>query len=110
MVDTYRLDSDDETILLFSRKLAIPELVYWGPSLPPGTSGSAGAKNQLGRSYFEACIRPDRHSLELLRGFKSLAEKSIDFFATVSWREEAGTRKHFLIVATPCDSYSWASS
>ncbi|PZA12729.1 DNA-binding response regulator [Rhodopseudomonas palustris] len=69
----------------------------------PATSGSAQAKPKLGSSYFDACIRPDRHSLELLRGFKSLAEKSIDFFSTVSWREEAGERKHFLIVATPSE-------
>ncbi|NEW93011.1 DNA-binding response regulator [Rhodopseudomonas sp. BR0M22] len=69
----------------------------------PATSGSSQARPKLGSSYFDACIRPDRHSLELLRGFKSLAEKSIDFFSTVSWREEAGERKHFLIVATPSD-------
>ena len=56
---------------------------------------------RLGQSYFESCIRPDRHSLELLRGFKNLAENAIDFFATVSWREEAGERKHFLIAAMP---------
>ncbi|KPG00647.1 LuxR family transcriptional regulator [Rhodopseudomonas sp. AAP120] len=69
----------------------------------PEASGPDKARSKLGKSYFDACIRPDRHSLELLRGFKSLAERSIDFFATVSWREEAGERKHFLIVATPCD-------
>lgn len=68
-----------------------------------GTPGPSKAKSKLGKSYFDACIRPDRHSLELLRGFKSLAEKSIDFFSTVSWREEAGERKHFLIVATPSE-------
>ena len=66
-------------------------------------SHSGRPPSKLGKSYFDACIRPDRHSLELLRGFKSLAEKSIDFFATVSWREEEGERKHFLIVATPCE-------
>lgn len=69
----------------------------------PETPASPKAKSKVGQSYFDACIRPDRHSLELLRGFKSLAEDSIDFFSTVSWREEAGGRKHFLIVATPCE-------
>uniref|UniRef100_Q07I17 Transcriptional regulator, LuxR family n=1 Tax=Rhodopseudomonas palustris (strain BisA53) TaxID=316055 RepID=Q07I17_RHOP5 len=63
--------------------------------------GVAGGAVKPGKSYFETCIRPDRHSLELLRGFKNLAENSIDFFATVSWREEAGERKYFLIAATP---------
>ena len=63
--------------------------------------GSARTAIKLGKSYFETCIRPDRHSLDLLRGFKNLAENSIDFFATVSWREEAGERKHFLIAAMP---------
>ena len=66
----------------------------------PGLARGKGAVKP-GKSYFETCIRPDRHSLELLRGFKNLAENSIDFFATVSWREEAGERKHFLIAATP---------
>ena len=66
-------------------------------------SGSGRPPSKLGKSYFDACIRPDRHSLELLRGFKNLAEKTIDFFATVNWREEDGERKHFLIVATPCE-------
>lgn len=69
-----------------------------------GAPATSKAKSKLGKSYFDACIRPDRHSLELLRGFKSLAEKSIDFFSTVSWREEAGERKHFLIVATPSEA------
>jgi len=63
--------------------------------------GAARGVAKPGKSYFETCIRPDRHSLELIRGFKNLAENTIDFFATVSWREEAGERKHFLIVATP---------
>lgn len=63
--------------------------------------GSGSAPVKVGKSYFDTCIRPDRHSLELLNGFKNLAEKSVDFFGTVSWREEDGERKYFLIAAMP---------
>ncbi|MFT3940291.1 DNA-binding response regulator [Rhodopseudomonas sp.] len=66
------------------------------PARKRGNSASV-----VGRSYFEIFIRPDRHSLDLLRGLKNLSERSIDFFATLNWREEAGERRYFLIAAVP---------
>ncbi|MFT3940208.1 response regulator transcription factor [Rhodopseudomonas sp.] len=68
----------------------------------PGNSVPAARRTSIvGKSYFETCIRPDRHSLDLLRGFHALVDGSIDFFATVHFREVDGARRYFLVMAAP---------
>jgi DNA-binding CsgD family transcriptional regulator len=68
----------------------------------PGNPFSTTRRSSfVGKSYFETCIRPDRHSLDLLRGFQALVDGSVNFFATVHFREFDGARRYFLIMAVP---------
>lgn len=55
----------------------------------------------VGKNYFEYCIRPDRHSIEIMRGFKDLLARKVDFFSTIYWTEKNDKREWFLIAASP---------
>jgi len=55
----------------------------------------------VGDNYFECCIRPDPHSIELLRGFRNLLERKIDFFSTICGQQGAGGTGWYLVVAFP---------
>jgi hypothetical protein len=46
-------------------------------------------KRGLGKNYFKYCIRPDQHSIEILRGFKDLLAGKVDFFSTIYWGTSA---------------------
>ena len=54
----------------------------------------------VGKSYFDYCIRPDQHSIEILRGFKNLLSGEVDFFSTIYWQEKPAGREWFLIAAS----------
>jgi DNA-binding CsgD family transcriptional regulator len=55
----------------------------------------------VGKNYFEYCIRPDQHSIEILRGFKDLLAKRVDFFSTIYWLDKTDGKEWFLIAASP---------
>jgi len=55
----------------------------------------------VGKNYFEYCIRPDRHSIEIMRGFKDLLARKVDFFSTIYWMEKNDRKQWFLIAASP---------
>jgi DNA-binding NarL/FixJ family response regulator len=55
----------------------------------------------IGDNYFEYCIRPDQHSIEILRGFRDLLARKVDFFSTIYWQQKAAGTRWFLIAASP---------
>ncbi|KIZ48039.1 LuxR C-terminal-related transcriptional regulator [Rhodopseudomonas sp. BAL398] len=59
------------------------------------------ARVNVGDNYFECCIRPDLHSIELLRGFKNLLDRKIDFFSTICGQPAAEGTDWYLVVAFP---------
>ncbi|NVN88143.1 MAG: response regulator transcription factor [Rhodopseudomonas sp.] len=62
---------------------------------------AAHASVNVGDNYFERCIRPDPHSIELLRGFKNLLERKIDFFSTICRQQGVSGTEWLLVVAFP---------
>jgi DNA-binding NarL/FixJ family response regulator len=54
----------------------------------------------VGKSYFDYCIRPDEHSIEIIRGLKQLLTGQIDVFSTIYWQERPQGCEWFLIVAS----------